>query len=355
MMPWFRLYPEILKDPKIRRFTTVQKWLWVTAMCEAAQSSERGKLFIADGIEYTDDDLAQASGIHPSEWDQSKGFIDLCVTLKMMERHADGGVTLLNFTSRQYQKPSDSPEKTRERKQKERAKKAEKKNDQTPESAGISTFSDDNNPSHENVTPMSRDVTPGHAIDTDTDSDTDSYTETEEEELLPPLHSSNQKHEPMVVVVGGRDLHVYKSVIDQYKHYFVYEPNKTIRELLHSYLDDEVQMDMLAWVMRYAAEKGKAWDYAKGTLENMFVQGVRTADQAEQANQQFLQQMSQKVVPIRDGGKQREDKLPASVQWQMEHQKAGSFENQKKWTVADDPELSARLAALRRRDNTGTQ
>jgi len=348
MMPWFRLYPEILKDPKIRRFTTIQKWLWVTAMCEAAQSSERGKLFIADGIEYTDDDLAQASGIHPSERDQAKGFIDLCVTLKMMERHADGGVTLLNFTSRQYQKPSDSPEKTRERKQKERAKKAEKKNDdQTPESAGKSTFSDDDNPSHENVTPMSRDVTPGHAIDTDTDSDTDSYTETEERELLPPLPSSNhQKHEPVVVVVGGRDLHVYKSVIDQYKHYFVYEPNKTIRELLHSYLDDEVQMDMLAWVMRYAAEKGKAWDYAKGTLEKMFVQGVRTAEQAEQANQQFLQQ-SQKVVPIRDS-RMREDKLPASVLWQMEQKQNGASQGpSEKRSINDYPELAEQLQRLR--------
>jgi|GEM_PF-2969242 len=344
MMPWFRLYPEILKDPKIRRFTTVQKWLWVTAMCEAAQSSERGKLFIADGIEYTDDDLAQASGIHSSEWDQAKGFIDLCVTLKMMERHADGGVTLLNFTSRQYQKPSDSPEKTRERKQKERAKKAEKKNDQDPERTGKSTFSDDDNPSHENVTPMSRDVTPGHAIDTDTESDTD--TKTEEKELLPPLPSSNQKHDPVVVVVGGRDLHVYKSVIDQYKHYFVYEPNKTIRELLHSYLDDEVQMDMLAWVMRYATEKGKAWDYAKGTLEKMFVQGVRTAEQAEQANQQFLQQ-SQKVVPIRDS-RMREDKLPASVLWQMEQKQNGATQGpSEKRSINDYPELAEQLQRLR--------
>ncbi|MEJ8547155.1 HNH endonuclease [Brevibacillus borstelensis] len=105
MMPWFRLYPEILKDPKIRRFTTVQKWLWITAMCEASQSSERGKLFIADGIEYTDEDLAQAAGLPSGEWEQAKGFIDMCVTLKMMERHADGGVTLLNWIERQRSHP----------------------------------------------------------------------------------------------------------------------------------------------------------------------------------------------------------------------------------------------------------
>ena len=347
MMPWFRLYPEILKDPKIRRFTTVQKWLWVTAMCEAAQSTERGKLFIADGIEYTDDDLAQASGIHPSEWDQAKGFIDLCVTLKMMERHADGGVTLLNFTSRQYQKPSDSPEKTKERKRRQRAKEAATKKEQPSENVGMSTFPSSEQIGHANVTPESREVTPCHAIDTDTDtdSDTDSYTETEERELLPPLPSSSQKHEPVVVVVGGRDLHVYKSVIDQYKHYFAYDPNQTIMNLLHSYLDDEVQMDMLAWAMRDAAEKGKSWHYAKGTIENLFSRGNRTAEQAEIADQEYKQKREQKVVPIRDN-RLREDKLPASVQWQMDQQKNGGFQSEKK-SINDFPEMAEMLRQLR--------
>ena len=161
---------------------------------------------------------------------------------------------------------------------------------------------------------------------------------------LPPTTSSTQGRSK-TVVVGGRDLHVYKSVIDQYKHYFVYEPNKTIRELLHSYLDDEVQMDMLAWVMRYAAEKGKAWDYAKGTLDKMFIQGVRTAEQAEQANQQFQQQQSQKVVPIRES-RLREDKLPASVQWQQEQQASGGIQSDAK-SINDYPEMAERLQRLR--------
>lgn len=340
MMPWFRLYPEILKDPKIRRFTTVQKWLWITAMCEASQSSERGKLFIADGIEYTDEDLAQAAGLPAGEWEQAKGFINLCVTLKMMERHADGGVTLLNFITRQYEKPSDTPDKTRERKRKQRAKEAAQKKEQSPETLGKSTFSDNNPQGHADVTPESREDTPFHALYTDTDSDTEA-----EIEIPPPLPSSNKNDEPVVVVVGDRDLHVYKSVFDQYKHYFVYEPNRTIMELLHSYLADGVQMDMLAWAMRDAAEKGKAWNYAKGTVENLFSRGVRTAEQAEIADREYKQNRGQKqeakVVQLAD-------KLPASVQWQMEQQRAGTQQtSDEKRSINDYPDLAERLQRLR--------
>lgn len=344
MMPWFRLYPEILKDPKIRRFTTVQKWLWITAMCEASQSAERGKLFIAEGIEYTDDDLAHASGINPGEWDQAKGFIEMCVTLKMMERHADGGVTLLNFHSRQYQKPSDAPEKTRERQRKSRAKKADEKKQQTSESVEIPAFPDRTHSGNANVTPMSRKDTPCHALDTDTE--TDSYTETEEKEPLPPLPSTNKKQEePVVVVVGCRELHVFKSVVDQYKHYFVYEPNHTIMSLLHSYLDDEVQMDMLAWAMRDAAEKGKAWHYAKGTIEKLFSRGIRTAEQADLADQEYKQKREQ-----RPAGKvvQLVDKLPESVQWQMQQEKDGAIQPSKGRLLQDDPELMSRLERMRK-------
>ncbi|WP_019123787.1 DnaD domain protein [Brevibacillus massiliensis] len=344
MMPWFRLYPEILKDPKIRRFTTVQKWLWIAAMCEASQSSERGKLFIAEGIEYTDEDLAQAAGLPSKEWEQAKGFIDLCVTLKMMERHADGGVTLVNFLGRQYEKPSDTPEKTRERKRKQRAKEAEMKKETAPQNPEISTVSSANSDSHDNVTPESREDTPIHAIYTDTDSDTDTETE-----LIPPPIPSSKSD---VVVVGGRPLQTFKSVRDLYKHYFAFDPSPFIQDLLHSYLDDGMQHDALAWAMRQAAEKGKAWDYAKGTIERLFVKGVRTAEQAELAEHEFQQQKEQKqfrkVVPI------REDKLPASVQRQLEREKAAvgnPAESRQKRTVMDDPELAALYKQLREAGN----
>ncbi|QRG65275.1 DnaD domain protein [Brevibacillus choshinensis] len=347
MMPWFRLYPEILKDPKIRRFTTVQKWLWITAMCEAAQASERGKLFIADGIEYADQDLAQAAGLPYSELEYVSGFIDMCVTLKMMERHADGGVTLLNFNSRQYEKPSDSAEKTRERKRKQREKEAANKKGKPFESAGTSTFSSDEHKGHDNVTSLSHEVTPIHALDTDSDTDSDaesnSYSEADDKEPLLPLPFTRKEHKPDVVVVGGRDLYVFKSVIDQYKHYFVRDLNETIKNLLHSYLEDEVQMDMLAWAMRDSAEKGKDWNYAKGTINNLFSRGIKTAEQADLADQEFKKKQQEKP-----SGKivQLVDKLPASVERQRELESSGQPAEKGK-LITDDPELAAMLHGLR--------
>lgn len=128
-----------------------------------------------------------------------------------------------------------------------------------------------------------------------------------------PVTSS--KNEPVVenVVVGGRPLYICKSLYDLCKHYFPFTPNQSIVQLLHTYLDDGVQVDMLAWAMRNAAEKGKAWGYAKGTIENLFSRGVRTADQAETANLEFQQQQKQaRKVPI------QEDKPPSSVHRQIE-------------------------------------
>lgn len=161
---------------------------------------------------------------------------------------------------------------------------------------------------------------------------------------LPPTTDSMEERAE-VVVVGGRPLHVFKSVIDQYKHYFVYEPNRTITELLHSYLDDGVQMDMLAWAMRKASEKGKAWDYAKGTIEKIFSRGIRTAEQADLADQEYKQKREHKA-----SGKivQLADKLPTSVQWQMEQQAAGGFQQgSDAKNLSDYPELSERLNRLR--------
>ncbi|MGG1249925.1 DnaD domain protein [Brevibacillus agri] len=161
---------------------------------------------------------------------------------------------------------------------------------------------------------------------------------------LPPTTDSVNRGKK--VVVGGRDLYVYKSVIEQYKHYFVYEPNQTIMNLLHSYLDDEVQMDMLAWAMRDAAEKGKAWNYAKGTIEKLFARGIRTAEQADLADQEFKQRREQKPP-----GKvvQLADKLPESVQWQMQQEQAGANLAREAKSINDFPEMAERLKRLRSR------
>ncbi|MGK5509435.1 DnaD domain protein [Brevibacillus formosus] len=165
--------------------------------------------------------------------------------------------------------------------------------------------------------------------------------------LIPDTTTTDSEEQnKSVVVIGGRDLHVFNSVINQYKHYFVYEPNHIIMNLLHSYLDDGVQMDMLAWAMREAAEKGKPWGYAKGAIEKLFSCGIRTAEQADLADKEFKQKREQnpsgKVVRL-------VDKLPESVQWQMQQTNNGTKLSQEAKGINDYPEMVERLQRMRSR------
>lgn len=326
-MKWYRMYSEARNDAKLRALTDGQHRVWFNLLCLAGEQVQRGIL-----TGYDDELLA----VEVANGDV--GLLQETLTklekLRMIIRN-EQEIAFSNWEKRQYDNPSDRPKSVSERVKKHREK--TKSNDMKRPKAQGETIGNDN------VTICNDSVTSGNTLYTDTESDTN--TDTEEKELLPPIPSTIQNHEPIVVVVGDRNLPVYKSVLDQYKHYFVYEPNLSIIERLHSYLDDGVQMDLIAWVMRYAAEKAKGWDYAKGTLENMFIQGVRNAEQAEQANQEYLRQQAvKKVVPIR-GSHPREDQLPASVQKQKEMESSGAFEAKGK-KIADDPELSKMLSNL---------
>lgn len=327
-MKWYRMYSEARNDAKLRALTDSQHRVWFNLLCLAGEQAQRGT------ISGYDHDLL-AVEVANGDVELLQETLTKLEKLRMILKN-DQGIVFSSWEKRQYDSPSDRPKSVNERVRKHREK--TKSNDGNPVKV------DGESSGNDSVTPCNDIVTKCNTLYTDTESDT--KTETEKKEQLPPIPSKNQNHEPEVVVVGGRDLHVFKSVMDQYKHYFVYEPNHTVMNLLHSYLDDGVQMDMMAWVMRYAAEKGKAWDYAKGTLEKMFVQSVRTAEQAEKANLEFQQQQSQKVVPIRDS-RLREDKLPASVQWQMQQEKDGPKVSQEEKGINDYPEMVERLHRLR--------
>ncbi|MCR8982630.1 DnaD domain protein [Brevibacillus laterosporus] len=352
MIKWLRLYPEILVDPKLRRLNATQKWLWIAAMCEASNSSDRGRLFIADGIEYTDQDLAHVAGLTVTELDQANGFIEMCVTLKMMERHADGSVTLINFIDRQYEKSSDKPESTRERKRKQRAKEAEEKKKRKEEAEkkanndAIST--DSKRDGHTVEEGKSQDVTPSHALYSDTDTDSDIYSDTDN--TTPPKSSYE------VVEIGGRDLYVFNSAFDQFERYFGRQASKTISELIHTYLDDGIEMSAIAWAMRESTEKAKGWDYSLGIINKFPERGIKTAAEAEQSKEEHERSKAERanhlqVVPGKKGYGNRpvmQDKFPVAVQRQIEREQLEQpTQVQQKQTIMDDPELKELYESLR--------
>lgn len=61
--PWFRLYTETLTDPKIRRLTPSQRWLWVAVLAAARQSPIPGQLLLTETEPMTDRDLAHLADL----------------------------------------------------------------------------------------------------------------------------------------------------------------------------------------------------------------------------------------------------------------------------------------------------
>lgn len=43
-MIWFRMYHDVLSDPKLHRLPVYRRWRWVEVLCVASKAKERGKL-----------------------------------------------------------------------------------------------------------------------------------------------------------------------------------------------------------------------------------------------------------------------------------------------------------------------
>jgi hypothetical protein len=146
-LPWFKLYIEIMDDPKLSYFTGDQFRILIYLMCLARESDEPGL------IKLTPTEIA---------WRVRRPIEEVEDTIKICQQGAkpiiklvDDGMILVKFLERQYEKPSDTPQATRERKQKQRDKEK-----------------------------CHADVTPSHAIDTDTDTDQDTDKEVDQKKDL---------------------------------------------------------------------------------------------------------------------------------------------------------------------------
>ena len=130
-MTWFKLHSDFRNDPKIKRLPITERYAFIVLLCLASESETRGTITGLD-----DDDIAFELEMQSEDWQtlkakfKAKGFIDF----------TKDQVLIRNWNKRQYDKPSDHPEATKQRKRLQREK---------------IKFSNT-----EDVTPMSRDVTP---------------------------------------------------------------------------------------------------------------------------------------------------------------------------------------------------
>ena len=110
-MTWFKFHSEFRNDPKIKRLPITERYAFIVLLCLASESETRG---IITGLD--DDDIAFELEMQVEDWKtlkakfRVKGFLDF----------TQEEILIRNWDKRQYDKPSDHPEATKQRKRLQR-------------------------------------------------------------------------------------------------------------------------------------------------------------------------------------------------------------------------------------------
>jgi hypothetical protein len=104
--PWFRFYVEAMRDPKMRRLTPAQRWLWVAILAAARESCIPGVLMVAETEPMALWELADYAAVKEREIAPA---LDKMCSLGMVrfddERQA---WAVSNFADRQYESDSSA-------------------------------------------------------------------------------------------------------------------------------------------------------------------------------------------------------------------------------------------------------
>lgn len=100
---WFKFYGgDYLNDGKIGSLTPQEKCVWITLLCLASISDNRGEIHY-----YDEDKIMATAGLSPmrDEWKETKGILRKLQNLKMIRTKAKV-IYILNFQKRQEQQSS---------------------------------------------------------------------------------------------------------------------------------------------------------------------------------------------------------------------------------------------------------
>lgn len=98
--PWFRFYVEAVGDPKLRRRTAAQRWLWVAILAAARKSPVPGVLLISEKEPMEIEELADFAGMTISEVTKA---LPLFMNSGMLHRDSERKAWVVtHFTDRQY-------------------------------------------------------------------------------------------------------------------------------------------------------------------------------------------------------------------------------------------------------------
>jgi hypothetical protein len=144
-MPWFRMHHEARTDAKLRTLADDEFRVWFNLLCYAAEQDNRGRIECAD-------DFLLAIEVAGGDESLMIRVLQKLARLRIICWDGDDDepgdtLTFINFHDRNYDKPSDHPDRVAERVRRHRAK------NETPEGA-------EETPSIKEVTLLKRDVTP---------------------------------------------------------------------------------------------------------------------------------------------------------------------------------------------------
>jgi hypothetical protein len=149
-MPWFRMHHEARTDAKLRTLADDEFRVWFNLLCYAAEQDNRGRIECAD-------DFLLAIEVAGGDQELMVRVLHKLARLRIIcwdgdEDDPGDTLTFINFDDRNYDKPSDHPDRVAERVRRHRAK------NETPDDA-------DETPTTKEVTPLKRDVTPSNDPD----------------------------------------------------------------------------------------------------------------------------------------------------------------------------------------------
>jgi len=124
-MPWFKFYSEALNDRKIVRTARMAQQpkaivmgVWLTLLCLANESPERGRLMIAEDLWFEEEEIAAETGLDPVTFGKVVGAFQ-----KLGMVSVSAGYEISNWNGRQSRQYSQTPEAVRQRKHRAMKKK----------------------------------------------------------------------------------------------------------------------------------------------------------------------------------------------------------------------------------------
>lgn len=116
--PWFRFYVETPTDPKIRRLSPEERWLWVAVLAAARKSPMPGWLLLTESIPLDADDLGDFAGVTPAKVE--KGLAKLVTLGLVITDPLTGAWRVARWDERQFES-DDTTARTKKHRQNAKA------------------------------------------------------------------------------------------------------------------------------------------------------------------------------------------------------------------------------------------